>query len=100
MDSASLGQRHTHDILGLGPPLTGRNTTSRAESYAKKARGRLSPNNGARGHAARVICNKEYGTTKRPQTHVDLSHGRTPVFTFTRWFLPKEATAGRPFLSL
>jgi hypothetical protein len=47
-------------------------------------------------HNAHAIRNKEYEIGRRPQVHVDLPHGRTSSFTFTRCLLPKEATAGQP----
>lgn len=76
--------------------LAGRNTTSLTKPRATKARGRYSPNDGARTHATRVDRNKEYGTDKRPWTHVTLPHGKTPSFTIICWLLPKKDTTGRP----
>jgi hypothetical protein len=77
-------------------PLVGRNTTSCAEPQATKARGRHSPNDGAWAHVARVVHNKEYGTTKRSRACEALTHGKMPSFTTAWWLLPQEATTDRP----
>jgi hypothetical protein len=74
--------------------LAGRNTTSLTKPRATKARGRYSPNDGARTHAARVVRNKEYKTTKWLQACVALPHGKTSSFTITRPYNSKPATLG------
>jgi hypothetical protein len=103
MVRTSPGQWRTHDLseLGLSVQVIGRaqhDELRRTPGY--EGQGSHSPNDGTQAHVARAVRNKEYKTTKRPQTCVALPHGKTPNFIITGGSFSRKPSLAYPLLSL